>query len=376
MRLLWLIDSFNVGGAESLAVTFARHVHGRDIDLYVAAIGNVGGNPLEKEFHAAGVKTINLGARSLRDVAAFKRLVRFVRENDIQLVHAHLTYAAIWSAILSRVTGVPSIASLHVAVSATKKVEASPMRRLAVEVRDRLMTFVLRRWASRVVMVSGALRDEYLRRGLKNDRMRVVHNGIEIDRFMRDRAEARERLVRELNVPRDATVLVTVNVLRAGKGVEVLLEAMQQIDDAVLVIVGDGPMREEWSRHAEQQGIADRVRWAGFRRDVDALLAGCDLFVHPSLDDAFPTVLLEASAAGLPVVASNLGGIPEIVVDATGRLVPSGDPTALANAIRTTLADRTSMRAMSDAAQKRARELFSVEAWIGRLRAVYAEALP
>ncbi|HYH10446.1 MAG TPA: glycosyltransferase [Thermoanaerobaculia bacterium] len=375
MRLLWLIDSFNVGGAESLAVTFARHVNRQDVDLYVACLATVAGNPLEKEFHAAGVKTINLGARNLRDRAAFQRLVQFVREHDIQLVHAHLTYAAIWSALLSRKTGVPSIASLHVAVSATKKVEASPLRRFAVEVRDRIMCFVLRRWSSRVVMVSGALRDEYLGRGLGNDRMRVVHNGIEVNRFTRDRHEAREKLVRELNVPRDATVLVTVNVLRAGKGVEVLLEAMRQIENAVLVVVGDGPMREEWSRRAEEQGIADRVRWAGFRRDVDTLLAGCDLFVHPSLDDAFPTVLLEASAAGLPVVASNLGGIPEIVVNTTGKLVPAGDPTALADAIRTTLADRVSMRSMSAAAQQRARELFSVEAWIARLRAVYAEAL-
>ncbi|HVG23375.1 MAG TPA: glycosyltransferase, partial [Thermoanaerobaculia bacterium] len=106
MRLLWLIDSFNVGGAESLAVTFARRVDRGEIELFVASLGSVGGNPLEKEFRDAGVPTINLGAKSLRDRAAFRRLVAFVREHRIELVHAHLTYAAIWSALLSRATGV------------------------------------------------------------------------------------------------------------------------------------------------------------------------------------------------------------------------------------------------------------------------------
>jgi glycosyltransferase involved in cell wall biosynthesis len=375
MRLLWLIDSFNVGGAESLAVTFARRADRSRIELFVAALGSVGGNPLEKEFRDAGVPTINLGARSLRDPAAFRRLVEFVREHRITLVHAHLTYAAIWSAWLSRATGVPSLASLHVAVSATQGVERSRLRRAAVTVRDWIMCFALRRWSSGVIFVSGFLRAEYASR-LHGASAHVVHNGIEVERFARDRTEARSRIERELGVPDAVPLLVSVTVLRAGKGIDVLLRALCEVPDAHLVIIGDGPMGHDWRRIAEEAGVAGRVHWAGHRRDVDALLAGFDLFVHPSLDDAFPTVLLEACAASLPIVASAIGGIPEIVNDGeNGMLVTAGDETKLGAAIRSLLADRTRMERMSEAARRLARERFSVEAWMARLDRVYAEVL-
>ena len=377
LRLLWLIDSLNVGGAESLAISFAQHVNRDEIDLFVCAIATVNGNPLEAEIRAAGVPTLNLGARNLRDVGAFLRLMRFIRENEIDVVHAHLTYASIWGSLLSRLTGVPLIASLHVRVASTREQEKSESHRKRVDLRDRLMRFVLSRWASSVVMVSAALRDDYLEGGgLDPSKLRVVHNGIEVDRFDRDRTETRARLAREFDLPGDTPLLVTVSVLRPGKGVEVLLAAMEQIRGANLMIVGDGSMREEWQRLARERGIADRVRWAGFRRDVPELLAGCDVMVHPSLDDAFPTVLLEASAASLPIVASNLGGIPEIVIPGeTGALVPKGDADALARAVNAMLGDRASMERMRVAARKRARELFSTEAWIERLKAVYAEAM-
>jgi glycosyltransferase involved in cell wall biosynthesis len=164
-------------------------------------------------------------------------------------------------------------------------------------------------------------------------------------------------------------------VLRPLKGVEVLLEAIQRIANAHFLIVGDGPMREEWTQLADANGIGDRVHWAGYRRDVDAILPGCDLFVHPTLNDAFPTVLLEALAAGLPIVASRVGGVPEIVDDATGKLVPPGDANALAVAVNELLADSVSLARMRDAAQNAAQERFSTRVWIDNLAAVYREVL-
>lgn len=377
VRLLWLIDTLNTGGAESLVVPFVRHLDRSKYDLHICCLGTIGENALEKELRDSGVEVTNLGARSLRDVAAFRRLTRFVREKKIDLVHAHLTYSAIWSAVLSRRTGVPSVASVHVAPSATKELVKTLRHRLATDVRDRMMRFLLDRWSRAVIMVSDGLRRTYLAGGgIREEKVRVVHNGIELERFRRDRAETRARIVRELDIPSDARICVTVSVLRPAKGIEVLLDAASRVPDAYFLIVGDGPKREEWTALARVSGIGDRVRWAGFRRDVDALLAGCDLFVHPSLDDAFPTVLLEAMAAGLPVVASNVGGIPEIVEEnVTGHLVPAGDAERLASTIRALLDDEVTRRRMAEAARARASKLFSTDAWIARLDAVYREAL-
>jgi glycosyltransferase involved in cell wall biosynthesis len=364
VRLLWLIDSLNVGGAETLAVPFARRLDRTRYELVVCCLATIGGNPIEQELRALGTEVVNLEAQSLRDRAAFRRLATLVRARQIDLVHAHLTYAAIWAALLTRSTGIPSIVTLHVAPSATRALQASWKGRLMTTLRDRVMRFVLKRWATRVVSVSDALGGEY-----RELNPTTVHNGIELDRFARDKREARADLEREFDLPSGLPVVVTLCVLRPAKGIEVLLEAVRSIDDATFLIIGDGPMREAWTRLADDLGISERIRWAGYRRDVDRLLAACDLFVHPTLDDAFPTVLLEALAAGLPIVASRVGGVPEIVTEnVTGRLVPPGDARALASAIRDVLADPP--RGAAEAAQR-----FSTEAWIGRLDVLYRAAL-
>ncbi|HEY2323451.1 MAG TPA: glycosyltransferase [Thermoanaerobaculia bacterium] len=336
-----------MGGAESLVMPFVRGIDRDRYDLFICCLTTIGDN-----VNARDLDVVNLGARNLRDVRAFRRLLRFIRENRIDLIHAHLAYAATWAALASRITGVPSVATLHVA----------PPGGGMSRVRDRLMRFALRRWSSAVIAVSDALRRQY------GDRFVVAHNGIEVDRFAGSREESRELLARELGIPRDAKIVATVSVLREGKGVEVLLRAFEQIDDAWLLIIGDGPKREEWQSLANNR----RIRWAGFRRDVNELLPGCDLFVLASFEDAFPTVLLEAMAAGLPVVASRVGGIPEITQEV---LVPPGDAAALANAMRALLEDDERRRAMGETARLRSREQFSTEAWIARLEEIYTRVL-
>jgi glycosyltransferase involved in cell wall biosynthesis len=360
-----------MGGAESLVVPFIRGHDATRYELFVVCLTSIGGNVVEQEIRREQVPFENLGAKNLRDVAAFRRLLRFVREHDIQLIHAHLTYASTWAAVISRITGIPSIASLHV---------APPSKGRGAIARDWLMRFALNRWGSTVIAVSDALRLQYLRqRSVDPAKYRAVHNGIELARFEGDRATSRALLERELGIPPDARVAVTVSVLREGKGVEMLLAAadavVQQVPDAYLLIVGDGAKREEWTALSRTLGAAaDRVRWAGYRRDVHAILPGCDLLVHPSLDDAFPTVLLEAMAAGLPVVASDVGGIPEIVVEnVTGRLVPPANPQRLTEEMVRLLGDRETTSRMSEAARAIARERFSTGAWIARLNDVYSD---
>ena len=360
MRLLWLLDSLNVGGAEALVLPFAAGTHH---DLTVGCMHAAGENLVEQELQRRGIRTVNFHARNLRDRAAFRRFAQFVRDERIDLVHAHLTYSAIWSAWLSRETGVPCVASLHATPAATKSLEPNPVRRFGIDVKDRLMRFALNRWASRTIVVSAALGEVYS--DLKN--ARVVHNGIDVARFQRDRTATRARLEREFDIPSGVKLAVTVSVLRPGKGIEVLLDAAARVPDTTFLIIGDGSMRARWQSLVR----TDNVRWAGYRTDVDELLAGCDVCVHPSLEDAFPTVLLEAMAAGLPVVASRVGGIPEIVVDGvTGVLVPPGDADALASAL-----DRTTPE-MGIAARERAEREFSTTAWIARLERVYREVVP
>ena len=364
IRLLWLIDSFNVGGAESLVLPFARRYDRKRYELFLCCLTSIGGNPIERELAAEGISVVNLEARSLRDVAAFRRLLSLIRDREIDLIHAHLTYASTWAALASRLTRVPSVATLHVA----------PPRRGAAAVRDRLMRFALNRWGSKVIMVSEALRSDYRDRGgLSPSKVLVAHNGIEVDRFHGDRSIARGKIEREFDIPPGSDVIVTVSVLRPGKGIEVLLESVRAVrhqrPSALFLIIGEGEKRREWEALAAKLGVSEHVRWAGHRSDVAEILPGCDLLAHPTLADAFPTVLLEAMAAGLPVVASSVGGVPEIIEPGVnGQLVPPGDAGALAAAIIALLTVANSMR---DSARRIANARFSTNAWLHRLDAVY-----
>ncbi|MFP5284344.1 MAG: glycosyltransferase family 4 protein [Thermoanaerobaculia bacterium] len=343
IRLLWLIDSLTAGGAESLVAPFARAWPG---ELEVCCLKSIGGNPFEAE-----VRATNLQAKNLRDLGAFRRLLRLLRRERIELIHAHLAYASLWGALASRITGIPCVATLHVAPS------GAPLRSKE-GIREALLVHALNRWAKQVIAVSDSAREAWIERGLK--RVVVVGNGIEVDSFTPTHHRGK--------------VVTTVSVLREGKGIEVLLGAIPAVlakhPDARFLIAGDGPLRKP----LEARG--PNAAWLGFRRDVPELLAASDLFVLPSLGDAYPTVLMEAMAAGLPVVSTRVGGIPEIVDDGrTGILVPPGDATALAGAISDLLDSRERREVLGQAARAAAERRFSTAAWVKRLAEVYGPRL-
>lgn len=367
-RLLWLIDSLTVGGAEALVIPFARVARRRGAELTVCARASIGGNPLEKELRSLGVNVENLGARSLRDAGAMQRLSRLVRDLQPDLIHSHLTYAAIWGALVSRWHRVPLIASLHVPPSSDNDIKGG--------IRQRLMVTLLNRLSARVIVVSEALGRKWVKETrLSASKITVIHNGIDVERSF-DHDTIRE----DLDINEDAFVIATVAVLRRGKGLEILIQAAKQVveacGDCVFVVVGEGPMSGEWKRLAEEIGVAEHMRWTGYRRDVPAILAAADLFVLPTFADAFPTVLLEAFAAGLPVVASDVGGVPEIVDEGrTGMLVPAGDPNSLAATIETALKDQLWLQRAGEAARAKSERDFSVDAWFSRLDDLYSQVL-
>lgn len=335
---------------------------------------SLGGNPLEEELRRRGVPVTVVGSAGLRDVAAFRRLLARLRRDPPDLIHAHLTDATIWGAALARRLRRPGVATLHVLP------ETGAVAGWRGALRRRLEMRALRR-TDAVLAVSAAVRQAWVAAGLPAERVEVAHNGIDTDAFAyaagdsQVRAAARARL----GMPPEAPLLVTVTVLRGGKGVDTLLTAFERLlatrPAARLLVVGDGPEAEGLRRRAEPLGAS--VHWAGYQARVEPWLASADLFVLPSRGDAFPTALLEAAAAGLPAVAAASGGVPEIVADGeTGVLVDPERPDELAAAIEQLLADPARRAAMGEAARRRAEERFSLAAWRGRLERVYRRLAP
>jgi glycosyltransferase involved in cell wall biosynthesis len=220
--------------------------------------------------------------------------------------------------------------------------------------------------AHRIVANSRAAADRLRREGVPASRIRVVHNGIE------------RPSIEPARTVRPVRRAITVANLRAEKGHDVLLEAIRLLDTGALTfdIVGDGPCRAALEAQARALGLADRVHFLGHREDVPALLAGSDLFVLPSRTEAFPNSVMEAMAAGLPVVATRTGGIAELVDDGvTGRLVDVGDARGLARSIGEIAASPAAAARMGDAGLSVVEARYSVPAMVRGFADIIQEEL-
>lgn len=191
--------------------------------------------------------------------------------------------------------------------------------------------------ASRVIAVSGALGDRVAETGVPRSRIAIVRNGVDGEQFaIRDAAEARARL----GLPQDRRLVVFVGNLLAVKGPDVLVEAAGKLAASSgppihLCVVGGGALADQLDARAKALGVADRIRFTGrvLPTDVPAYMNAADVFCLPSRDEGCPNVVLEALASGKPVVATRVGGIPELIREENGILVPSEDPAALAAAL-------------------------------------------
>lgn len=268
---------------------------------------------------------------SIDPVFAF-RLSTLCREKNATLVHAHDAHAHTMAVMAASFFGMEA----GVIVS----------RRVIFPIKKGMLS----RWkyhhpsVRRIICVSDAVREVVIESGIDADRAVTVHSGIDLSRF---RGLSRsEELRSELGAGPDSLLIGTVAALTAEKDLFTFLETIKRIASAsekpvTAVIAGEGPLLVELEKYASSLGISESVKLLGFRDDVPQLLASLDLFITTTLREGLGTSVLDAMAAGVPVVATSTGGIPEMVIDGqTGLLAPVGDAAALANQAARILVDR------------------------------------
>lgn len=365
LRVHVLIDSLGLGGAETLVAEFAIAARAADLSVSVGYL-DAAGAAIDR-LRDAGVEPVHVPVHSLlaaRDHKAVRDHLAAVRPD---LLHTHLGYADLLGGLAARRLGIRSVSTLHVtAWSGTTRERA----------RFRLTALARRRCATRVIAVSEAARRSYLETGWEHaERVVTVHNGIADSAV----AGAGAAIRRELGIAPDELVLGMVSVLRGRKGHEAAGAAAELLAGRFprlrLLIVGDGPKRAQ-TEHA-LAALGDRALFAGYRDDVIGVLDAVDILVHPSSIDAFPTALLEAMAARVPIVATAVGGIPEAVVDGeTGFLTPApATGEILARALEPLLADPQLRLRMGARGRERFETEFRADRWIGRLLRVYETVL-
>jgi glycosyltransferase involved in cell wall biosynthesis len=212
---------------------------------------------------------------------------------------------------------------------------------------------------------------------IPEERFCTVHNATDLDAIdAAQRTDARA----ELGLADDARLIGFGGRLVEQKGVTYLIQAMREVvrryPDSHLLIIGDGPLRDDLEREAGELGITDELAFLGRRNDIYGILKGLDLYVQPSLWEGLPMVVMEAMGAGLPVVATAVSGTPEVVLEGdTGLLVPPRDPEALANAINQMLGNRERARDMGLAGRRRVEEHFNFQTAARDIEAAYSRLL-
>ena len=368
-NILWLIDGLGMGGAERLMVPYLRHLDRRRFTPRVCVLQERDGNPVAEQIRQLGIPVDLLPVSRLRNPGNLPRLWRYLRRHRIDLAHTQLEFANTLGTLAARMGGIPAVCTLHTFDNLAEGGRAG--RRI------RLMWWALRHFSRRIIAVSEEIRQYHIQAArFDPERVVTLYNGIDLARFRCPPGAARAGL----GIPPDVPLLLTVAVLRQPKGIQYMLAALPEVLAAVpqawYLVVGDGAYAGALRQAARQYGVAERVIFAGARPDVPQLLAASDLFVLPTLLDALPTVLIEALAAGKPVVASRVGGVPEIVSDGrSGLLVPPAQPDALARACIQLLQARDLAERMGRAGRETAGQKFDIRRQAARLGELYLEAL-
>lgn len=359
-RVFHLITRLLKGGAEAKTI---QTVFGLDRYDFTVGHGAAYDDDQLRRLHERGVATRRFPLlrhyNPITAVPAVVSVTRYLRRKNFDLVHTHSTEAGIIGRLAAHCAGFPSVHTVHGVPFAEDRHEALNRFVLACERAVAPMT-------DRIITNADAIADEYLQLGIgRHDQYTTVYSGIDVERFATaDPAP---------DLPGDGLRITMVGRLVEGKGLGVLLDAVAELDrtDVTVSVVGDGPERGTFEADIRNRGLADIVHTLGYRDDIDRILAASDVFVLPSFREGTPRVITEAMASGLPIVATDIAGIPEQVTDGeNGYLVSTGDPKALADRLNRLLDDAGRRAAFGE--QSRARvEQFSTNAMITDLDAVY-----
>lgn len=365
-RVLFLSDHLGYdNGSTHGATRYFRNVLPRldreRVDLHVCFLR--GEHPAAVGLRQAGVRPTFLG-RGKWDPRALLDLVRLIRRYEIDIVHAAGVKGIFLGRAAARRTGAAAVVHLHDIQPANLP----------------LMTALrcTSDWSHRVLAVSDAVArfavDVF---GERSERVEVLYNGLNVSEFARPEPSARKRLREQWGVPADAPLAAVTGRLVPIKGHDVLLRAwpgvLERLPGARLIMVGDGPERPRLESLVRDLELDGTVRFVGWRQDIPEVLAAADVVVQPSLAEGLGYSILEAMAAGRPVVASAVGGMTEVVADGrSGLLVPPSDPAALADAVSRVLEDPALAERLVAAGRVRAGE-FSNDAHVRRLEELYLE---
>ncbi len=331
MKVLHVITGLGIGGAELQLELLLRHSRA---DSEVVTLTNKGcvADLIEKN----GVPVYDLGMSASTEVAALQRLYRIIRAGRYDLVHTHLYRSQVYGSVAARLAGVPAVVTTEHSLGDTA-IEGRP---LSLPVRA--LYLAANRLARATIAVSDAVRDRLAHRGVPAGKITLIPNGVDVERVAYDPA-ARSAVRARLGIAPDTSVIGVLGRLDPNKRVDLVIRSVAPLldRDRVLLIAGDGAERTRLERCAADAGVADRVVFAGERRDVPAVLSAFDMLVAASAQETFGLSILEGLASGLPVLYTSCPALDPPTGTGTGTGTGAGTGTTTRTGTGTGTATRT-----------------------------------
>lgn len=353
IKIIHIIPRLAVGGAERLLLDICRKLDKDQFDISVVALQD--GNPLQESFEAAGIKVKFFHKKNKFDFKVIKRLTEYLREESPDIVHTHLFGADFWGGLAARKAEV-------------KKIISTKHDVLGEGCLKNYLGRKARRQADLVIAISEATK-RFLVEHEKVDssKIKVIYNGVDVSRFY----------IKEPNLfATDTFKIGAVGRLSKEKGHKYLLRACRFLKKRnwQLILVGDGPLRSSLEAQARFLGIEDKVRFTGQIVDVRKYYDDFDVFVLPSISEGLSISLLEAALAGKFVLATNVGGVPEIVTDQeTGLLFKSKNMESLLKSLEWVSDNKIKAQKMAVELQRKVLDKFDINKIIEQYESLYFE---
>lgn len=370
-RVLFLITDLSFGGAETQAVQLATRLKARGWELRLVSL--LPPKAYVEELSALGIPVISLGIRrKIPDPRPLLKLARIIRAWRPHVIHSHMVHANIVARFLRPMTKVPILICTAHSISEKGRKGSGWLRELLYRLTDGfcdLTTQVSQAGLERYVLVGA----------VPCYKIRYIPNGVDTERFHPD-PEVREKLRKDLGLE-GAFIWLAVGRFTPQKDYSSLLQAFARVvvkrPEARLLIAGDGPLRPAMEKLVKEFGVSSQTKFLGVRRDIPELMNAADAYVMSSTYEGMPMVLLEAHATGLPIVATDVGGNREIIVNGkTGLLIPPRNPEALGQAMLHLMnLSEERRREMGRAGREHILANFSLERVVGMWESLYQELL-
>ncbi len=367
LKVLQVIGGGEIGGAERHLLTLMRLM---DRERFIPELLCLCRGPFAPQCRREGITTHEVIMRHKLDLGTVAPIRRLIREQEIDIVHTHGVRANLVARISGRAEGVPIVTTFH----SLLRYDYSSTAEAWVA---RALTRLTNNRTDRFIAVSGAVKEDLVTMGVPPDKVNVIYNGLDVSLLVPGDEPATVR--GKLGILPGQRVVAMVGRLHAVKGHVYLLQAARQIvnqyDDVLFLLVGEGPERGLIERTIKELDLVDRVIMTGYYPNISELYPVMDMLCLPSLMEGMGLALLEAMYFGVPVVATRVGGIPELIIDGeSGLLVDPGNSDALAIAITWLLDDPALRQRLIAGGRKRAQE-FTVEKMVRQTENVYTSLI-